>query len=283
MSGGDDIGQDVTEYDARRASSYRAGGLDVGLLTDAQHRGADDASGDGRLGNAEGDDDVFYASTEKRHQGDGQNDRGYRHQAVHEPHDHHVDPAVVAGEHADYGPGADCNGGHRHRYHEGYARAVDGSAVDVPAYVVGAEPVLGPGRGEAHERIGQRRVGGEEDRCEYGAQGGEENDEHAQRHVGIATSDVADTADPVPQRWRSLLRPGRGDGRGRLGHPLSVPYPRVEHRVRQVDKQIHRRNDGGEDEHGALYYRVIAVAQRVYQQPPQPGYREHVLSDHDAA
>ena len=78
----------------------------------------------------------------QRHEPDGEQDAGNRHEPVHDPHHDVVEPAQVAGEHADHEPRERADQRDGHADDQRHARAVDDAAVDVAPQAVGAHPVL---------------------------------------------------------------------------------------------------------------------------------------------
>ena len=79
--------------------------------------------------------------SEQRHERDGEQDRGDRHEPVHQAHDDPVERAHVAGDEADDEADGDADRGHGDADEERDAAAVDDAAVDVAAEAVGAHPV----------------------------------------------------------------------------------------------------------------------------------------------
>jgi hypothetical protein len=65
----------------------------IGLLAQRQHDTAHQPRDARDFGNRDGQDDVADACARQRHQGDGEQDRRYRHQPVHEPHQDAVRPS----------------------------------------------------------------------------------------------------------------------------------------------------------------------------------------------
>ena len=98
------VGQDVAEQDLAEAAADDDGGLDIGLLADRQHDAAHQAHHARHLDDRDGDDDGRDAGLDHRHQGDGEQDRRDRHQAVHEAHQDGVGDAAVAADEPDQQP-----------------------------------------------------------------------------------------------------------------------------------------------------------------------------------
>ena len=132
---------------SRMQRQGRAGGdrgFDVRLLAQAQHEAAHQAHDARHFGERDGDDHVADARLGQRHQRDGEQHRGNRHQAVHHAHHDGVEPADEAGDEPDREPDASRERRDRNADDERDARAVDDAAVDVAPEHVGAEPVLAP-------------------------------------------------------------------------------------------------------------------------------------------
>ena len=129
----DAVGQDVAEHDPAGRRAERDRRLDVGLLADRQHQRAHQARDARDLGDGDGDDHRADAGAPQRHQRDGEQDGGNRHQAVHHAHQRPVQPAQVAGAQAEH----DAEGERQRRGGDAdqqrHARAVEHAAVDVAA------------------------------------------------------------------------------------------------------------------------------------------------------
>src|SRR6478609_11600367 len=61
---------------------------------------------------------------------------------------------------------------------------------------------------------------------------------------------------------------------------MSVPDPRVEQGVGQVDKQVHQHVDAGEQDDDALDDRIVAPRDGVHHQAADAGDVENGLGDH---
>ena len=196
------VRQDVADGEREVPPPERPGGLDVVQLTEAQHGAADQERRPRRVHERQREDDVPHARAPGRHERDGQQDRGKRHQAVHDPHHREVEAAVVPGHQPDDGP---PERGEQHgdaADEERHPAAVDHQAVDVAAELVGAEEVLGAGRPEPLDGfepggdVGRRAAG------EDGRQQEEQEDPGARDHGPVAEEPPA----PVQAGRRRLRR-----------------------------------------------------------------------------
>ena len=91
------VRQDVTEHDLARRRAKGDRRFDVGLLADGEDERAHQASDARNLGDGDRDDDGRQAGAPQRDDGDGNQDRRDRHDAVHYAHERAVEPADVAG------------------------------------------------------------------------------------------------------------------------------------------------------------------------------------------
>src|SRR5260370_641219 len=134
---------------AGNASAYAA--MARGLA-----RGEEDAAHQARhprhLGDGDREDDVLDAGAGQRHQRDRDQDRGDRHQPVHDPHDDRIDPAGEPGDDPDQEAEPGAERGDADPDDQRHAGAVDRPAVDVAAQHVGAEPIGGRGPFQPDDR-----------------------------------------------------------------------------------------------------------------------------------
>src|SRR6266498_3760932 len=72
-----------------------------------------------------------------------------------------------------------------------------------------------------------------------------------------------------------------GDGLDVPRH-LAVPDARVEHRVEEIHDEVHQHDDGHDHQVDALDDGVIALVDRVEEEPPHARQLEDGLDDHGA-
>ena len=137
------------------------GALDIGLAADRQHDGADQAHDARHLGNDDGHDHDAEAGPREGDQRDGKQDRGDRHQAVHDAHDQAVDAAEVAAGDAERQAEQAGDRRHREAHDQRDARAVHGARKYVAAELVGAEPPALRWRAQAADRRELERIAGD--------------------------------------------------------------------------------------------------------------------------
>ena len=272
------------------AGAERAGGDDELGPLELQHLAADEAGDLGPLGQREGDDDREHAGLEHDdeerdpdQEGDGDHD-------VDEAHDRHVDPpAVEAGEAAD--DDADQHLGERGDEADGErdAGADPDLQPDVAAERVGAEPVL-PGGRAGRWRRGRWR------RC-------------CRREVsGTTMASAAKTARSARLAMAAGLRRKRRQASaqkacGRVpasvsskprGRGEELRRDRVGHRghrmrirgsieaVGDVDEEVHRDEEGAEEDGQAHDQRVVEVLHGDDEVAPEAGDGEDRLDDEGA-
>src|SRR3954471_1155456 len=64
---------------------------------------------------------------------------------------------------------------------------------------------------------------------------------------------------------------------------ISVPDPRVDQGVRDVDQEADHHHDQGEERDQTLHADVVAVSQILQQPAPEPGPTERLLGEHRAS
>ncbi len=209
MTGERHVGHDVPADEDQVGDAERVGRLDVGRLPHHQHRAPDHPGHPRRIHDADRDDDVEHAGTERGHQRDGQHDGRKGHQSVHDAHDHVVETAVVSGGQPARHPEHERERHHRHPDQQRQPRAVHDPAPHVAADVVGAEPVRAAGRGEPTGHVHVAGIAGDERR------------QHAERHHDHH-EDGPDQRGPAPRDERQPAglrdRPLGGVGLGERDH-----------------------------------------------------------------
>ena len=149
----------MARRDAGRRRAHRPGGLDVGLLPDRQHLAPDQPDQAGDEHEAHRQDDVEHAVAPERDDGQREDQRWEGEGGVGQPHDHGVGAAApVAGEQGQREGEGHGEGHDPGRGDQGVAGPVDHPAEEVPAEVVGAEPVLARRRVVDEGRLLVRRV-----------------------------------------------------------------------------------------------------------------------------
>ena len=185
---------------------------DVLGIADRQGFGPRDAGKGRPSGQRDGQYRVLKARPEGGDEGQGQDQPRKGQEDIGEAHQKVIDPAAhVAGHRADRQ--ADGNHDHADQGHdvERHPRSPDDPGVDVPAQLVGAEPMLGAGR---HQAVGQILLAA----VALGQQGREEGhqqqrgDDHETRHgngvgaegqpgqVGALAAGLEDRAGAVRQQ-----------------------------------------------------------------------------------
>ncbi len=221
----DGVGQDVADQQERGRRAGHDGGLDIGLLAHREHDRAHQPHHARDFRHRDRDDHAQQTGAEQGHDRDREQDGGDRHQPVHQPHHHHVEPADVAGNQADHEPDGDADQRDREADEERDAGAIDHAAVDVAAEAVGAHAVL-EHRGAAvvvadrllvarhavaERRIDLGRVLGAEERRD-------ESDDDHQQHDRRAEDDAAVACEPRQHaRFRARALRRLGGDQDRLG------------------------------------------------------------------
>ena len=186
--GGHDVGQDVADDDLGVGVADDARGGDVVALLDGQDLAADDA-GILRDGDqSDGHDGLVDALAERRHEGDGEQDRGHSEHDVHAAHDEGVDgAALVAGDGAERHADGERDGDGQQADGQRDLGAHEDAAEHVAALLVAAEDVRGAGLGERLRevlRVGVVGQDGREQRRDDGDDG-EQRDERQAHHGGL--------------------------------------------------------------------------------------------------
>ena len=171
------------------ASAVGAGRLNKGQVTYRQHHGTHQAGDARNLGDGNGDDHHLDARAQQCHQGDGQQDGGNRHDAVHQPHDDCIETAEITCQQANHGAADHRYQRHRQANQQRDSGAVNHAGIDIASQAVGTQPKL---RGWAAQTVdwlkGDRITGNQ--RCQQGGQGdqGEQNPSHHNR--GVAPNEI---------------------------------------------------------------------------------------------
>ena len=217
------VGQHVADQDQGQPRADRDRRLHIGLLADRQHDRAHQPHHAGDLGDHDRDDHGHHAAAPQADQADREQDRRDRHQAVHHPHHHAVEPADVAGQHADHEADRDAEHGDGQAHHQGDPGAVDHPAVDVAAERIGAHP-MHPFRLAAVRQVdladstrGQVAIGRADRRRVQGAEPGrQQRHQHHQQQHGAAEQDAGLAQQPLPHALAARAA-GLGQGFGAGG------------------------------------------------------------------
>ncbi len=154
----------MLEQDVEPACADHALGTDVVFAVLGEHVGADHAGQLRGVDDGDRDDDGGHRIAERGQQHSGQGDARERHQDVHEAHDQFVHGlAGRRGEGAQQGARQDGQDHGAEADHERGLGAEQQAGEDVAAQPVGAEEVLGTGRGGGDEGL-QRIVRGDDRR-----------------------------------------------------------------------------------------------------------------------
>ena len=151
------------------------------------------------------DDHVDDARPERGHERDREDDGGKRHQPVHDPHEHVVEPAVVPAQRArTRTPTTNENSDDRDADDQRQPRAVDDAAPHVAPDVVGAEPV----------RRARRAPAAPARPCRRGSPADERREDR--RRAAFSTTRIAPTSGDLAPEQQPQPRPARG-GRRAIG------------------------------------------------------------------
>src|ERR1022692_2244061 len=198
--GCDDIGQNVAHQDAGQSRAGRDRGFDVGLFAQRQHEAADETHDARDFGERDRRNDVADACLGQRHQGDREQNRRNRHEAVHHPHDDGVQGADIAGHEADRHAEQGGEHGHGETDDQRHSRSIHYATVNVAPEHVGAEPEVGGRWFQAFDRGHRLRVDrpqpGREDRDGNHA----DQDDSADERRRVAPERVTKT--PPGRRYR---------------------------------------------------------------------------------
>ena len=94
-------------HDLWQAGAHRDRGFDIGLLARRQHDRAYQPGHAGNFGNRDGDQHGHHGGARQRHNSNRKQDARDRHQPIHDPHHHGIDPLEESGHEADHEPDAD--------------------------------------------------------------------------------------------------------------------------------------------------------------------------------
>ena len=148
----------MQEQDARQRHADGDRRLDIGLLPDREHDGADQSHDARDLRDGDGDDDVGDRRAGERDQRDRQQHARDRHQPVHDTHDQRVHPADVAGKNADEETDDRRHQGDEQPDRQRDPPACQGAREHVAAVHVRAEGARVSGRLQPVDRVERQRV-----------------------------------------------------------------------------------------------------------------------------
>lgn len=89
----------------------------------------------------------------------------------------------------------------------------------------------------------------------------------------------------APKGWKRPTKLASRRPARRLTMPLAsaMPQPRDQDRAKQVDDQVHRREDHGTQDDDSLYRRQVAVDHRINRQIAQASITEQPFHNYHAA